>query len=508
MVLLCNPYRSKMLFHRPHLQSNKTAIISDGEAYSYQELIQSSQQFADILLGKATDLNEMRVAFMVEAGFGYVSTQWGVWLAGGVAVPLCTTHPLSSLQYCIEDTAAQIIVVSPEFKSLLEGLAKQMQIRLVVLDKKSASRGEQKQPNLPYINLSRRAMILYTSGTTNLPKGVVTTHANITAQIQTLAAAWEYDQKDNQLCILPLHHVHGIINVVSCTLWAGGTVVFQPQFSAQKVFDWFLKVAKDHNQGVFMAVPTIYFKLIAHFETLDTEQQQKLKTVMSGFRLMVSGSAALPISIMEKWEAISGHRLLERYGMTEIGMAISNPFRGERKAGHIGQALPSVEVRLVDEQNEAVAAGEAGEIQVRGENVFQEYWQKPQATTDSFTESGWFKTGDIAIVEDGYYRILGRSSIDIIKSGGYKISALEIEEVLRTYPSIQDCAVVGIDNEEWGELVVAFLVINDLGIDLDELNTWIRQKMPAYKTPRQYKIIEELPRNAMGKVTKNELKKR
>jgi malonyl-CoA/methylmalonyl-CoA synthetase len=258
------------------------------------------------------------------------------------------------------------------------------------------------------------------------------------------------------------------------------------------------------NVNVFMAVPTIYFKLISHYEALDKSEQESISDCLAKFRLMVSGSAALPVSVMDKWQSISGHYLLERYGMTEIGMAISNPLHGQRKAGYIGKPLPGVGVRICDE-NDRETDGQPGEIQIKGPAVFREYWGKPEATRKSFTTDGWFKTGDIAVVEDGYYRILGRDSVDIIKSGGYKISALEIEEILRTHPEVKDCAVVGIPNEEWGELVAA-AVIADPDIDVKELNAWMREKMPAYKTPRQYKVLSDLPRNAMGKVTKNELK--
>ncbi len=479
-----------------------TAIISGGKTFSYQDLLEESQSFAQILLQNQADLAEMRVAFMVVAGFDYVKTQWAIWQAGGIAVPLCTTHPLASLQYVIEDTGAEIIVVSPEYEAILKDLAAEKAIRLIVLEENF----NVEKKVLPEINSTRRAMILYTSGTTNLPKGVVTTHDNLEAQISTLVTAWEYSAKDHILCILPLHHVHGIINVISCTLWAGGKVEFLPNFSAEGVFNFFLTDAPNEDL-VFMAVPTIYFKLIAHYETLSADQQATLSKAMKRFRLMVSGSAALPVSVMEKWETISGHRLLERYGMTEIGMAISNPYNAERKAGHIGQALPNVEIRLVDDENNVVAKGEAGEIQIKGPNVFHEYWQKKEATEKTFTADGWFKSGDVAVDENGYYKILGRSSIDIIKSGGYKISALEIEEVLRTHPMISDCSVVGIDNEEWGELVVAAIITNDKDLNIKELNTWMRERMPSYKTPRHYKIVEELPRNAMGKVTKNDLKK-
>ncbi|AUD02565.1 acyl-CoA synthetase [Spirosoma pollinicola] len=491
------------LLRRQPIKPAKTAIVANNRSYSYHDLQEASHQFASILLEDRADLLEARVAFMVLPGFDYVRTQWGIWLAGGIAVPLCITYPLASLQYVIEDTQAEIIVVSPEFEPVLKAYSELNNIRFIVVGESQT----QLASVLPKLEPTRRAMILYTSGTTNLPKGVVTTHANIEAQVSTLVYAWAYSDQDTILCVLPLHHVHGIINVISCTLWAGGTVEFLPNFSAERVFDWFTKTALQPVSGLFMAVPTIYFKLIAYFDSLPDEQQKALKASMTTFRLMVSGSAALPVSVMEKWETISGHRLLERYGMTEIGMAISNPYLGERRAGHIGQALPGVTIRLVDEQNQEVAPGDAGEIQVKGANVFQEYWRKPDATEATFTADGWFKTGDVAVQDDGYYKILGRSSIDIIKSGGYKISALEIEEVLRTHPQISDCSVVGVDNEEWGELVVAALVVNDTALDTSLLNAWIRELMPAYKVPRQYLIVDDLPRNAMGKVTKNDLKK-
>jgi malonyl-CoA/methylmalonyl-CoA synthetase len=333
---------------------------------------------------------------------------------------------------------------------------------------------------------------------------VVTTHENIIAQITTLINAWEWTEQDNTICVLPLHHVHGIINVVCCSLWAGATCTFVPQFDPKTIF----KLFKTNVINVFMAVPTIYFKLMTYLESISPEEQSTLKNEMSEFRLMVCGSAALPVSVMERWEQFSGQRLLERYGMTELGMAISNPYHGDRKAGYVGLPLPGVSIKLVNEQYEEVAFGEPGEIIVSGKNVFLEYWQKQEATKETFTQDGWFKTGDIAIIEDGYYRIMGRSSVDIIKSGGYKISALEIEEVLREHESIADCAVLGIPDDEWGELIVASLVLNETDqIDEKALNDWIVQKMAAYKKPRKYLIVKELPRNAMGKVVKNDVKK-
>jgi malonyl-CoA/methylmalonyl-CoA synthetase len=487
------------LFQQALLHPTKTALVDQKKSFSYGNLTDAATKIAAVLLDGKVDLNEARVAFMVSPGFEYVAVQWGIWMAGGIAVPLCITYPFPSLQYVIENTAAEIILTGAEYEEILSPYSEDPTRRLIRL---SQGIPERKASPLPSIDPNRGAMILYTSGTTNLPKGVLTTHATIEAQISTLIDAWQWTSEDYTLCLLPLHHVHGIINVVSCALWAGATVEFIHPFDAKQVFEIFL----EGKVNVFMAVPTIYFKLISQFESESNETKKALSTCLKEFRLMVSGSAALPVSVMEKWQQLSGHYLLERYGMTEIGMAISNPYEGDRKAGYIGKPLPGVQIRLVDEQNAPVQQGQPGEIQVKGPSVFKEYWGNPSATLKTFTTDGWFKTGDIAVIEEGYFRILGRDSVDIIKSGGYKISALEIEEILRTHPHISDCGVVGIPDEEWGELVAAAVIALEV-IDAKELNTWMRERMPAYKTPRKYLMLGELPRNAMGKVVKNDLKK-
>ncbi len=479
--------------------SANVAVLANGHDYTYQQLLDASHQFASLLLNGKSDLSEQRVAFMVNPGFDYVKVQWAIWRAGGVTAPMCLTHPLPSLEYVIEDTESTILVVSEQYETFIQPLVHQFNLRLIVLGKEDSIALAQ----LPDIDTSRNAMILYTSGTTNKPKGVVTTHDNLEAQISTLVKAWEWSSADRTICVLPLHHVHGIINVVSCSHWSGASCRFIDGFSAEEIF----KLFESGAINVFMAVPTIYYKLITYWESLPEANQQSLTRAMLAFRLMVCGSAALPVSVMEKWKTISTHTLLERYGMTEIGMAVSNPYHGERRAGYIGMPLPGVDVKLVDENYNEVKTGEPGEIIVKGKNVFKEYWKKPEATAKEFTSDGWFKTGDVAIVEDGYYRIMGRNSVDIIKSGGYKISALEIEEELRKHDAIADCAVVGIPNDEWGELIVSALVVKDKALNTDELNKWLRERMAAYKTPRKYLLVDELPRNAMGKVTKNDVKK-
>ena len=220
---------------------------------------------------------------------------------------------------------------------------------------------------------------------------------------------------------------------------------------------------------------------------------------------MMSGSAPLPASTFDRWRTITGHALLERYGMTETGMILSNPLKGERRRGFVGTPLPEVTVRLVDEAGAQVAAGAPGEIEVRGPSVFLEYWQRPDETRAAFRD-GWFRTGDVALVEDGNYRLLGRLSVDIIKTGGYKVSALEIEETLREHPAVVDCSIVGVPDPEWGERIsVAVELQPEQTLSLDELQALAKSRLAPYKVPRALVAVDSLPRNALGKVVKGDV---
>ena len=474
----------------------RTAIISYGNSYSYDQLLLRSEMLASSLLSEEEDLGEARIAFMVDPSFEYTVMQWGIWRAGGIAVPLCVLHPLESIKYVLEDSQVNRLVVTEKYFELLKDLSEELSIEVIVYDRLQ----NQTAINLPAVDESRRAMILYTSGTTSKPKGVVTTHKNISFQIKTLVEAWQWEKEDHILNILPLHHVHGIINVMSCALASGAICEFLPKFEAEKVWQKF----EEGKLTLFMAVPTIYYKLVKHWEAQSEDLQQAMSKACNRFRLMVSGSAALPIPVLNQWESITGQRLLERYGMTEIGMALSNPYDKERRPGHVGQALPGVSIRLADEKDQEVAEGEQGEIQIKGPNVFLEYWNKPEPTQRAFTSDGWFKSGDIALLNDNYYQILGRNSVDIIKSGGYKISALEIESVLLRHEQIEQAGVVGVPSEEWGE-TVAVAIVGDNN-NADQIKQWLKDKLPTYKIPRDYIFIEDLPKNTLGKVTKNKLK--
>jgi malonyl-CoA/methylmalonyl-CoA synthetase len=482
------------LITHAHEHNQKIAIVATDGAFTYRDLLHTSSQIATNLLQDAEDLQEQRVAFIIPPGFEYVATQWGIWRAGGIAVPLCISHPQPELEYVITNSGASIIIAHPNFDAILRPIATEKNLRFILTSETlPVSVGP-----LPEVDINRRALILYTSGTTGKPKGVVTTHKNIQAQVSSLIIAWEWTSSERILHILPLHHIHGIVNVLTCALWAGAECHILSKFDAETVWNRIC----DGDLTLFMAVPTIYVKLIAAWETASKERQKTMSEGCGKMRLMVSGSAALPVQVLEKWQTISGYFLLERYGMTEIGMALSNPLHGERLSGYVGKPLPEVEVRLVDENGELVPAGTTGEIQVKGPGVFLEYWQNPQATAKAF-QDGWFWTGDTAVVENDNYRILGRMSVDIIKTGGYKVSALEIESVLRSHPDIQECAVVGVVDLEWGERVCAALVLQgSQPLTLESFRSWAKERLAVYKVPTRILTVEELPRNAMGKVTK------
>lgn len=482
------------LITRAEEHEERTAIIATEGVFTYSQLLEYSGRVASSLLDGADDLRETRVAFLASPGFQYVATQWGIWRAGGVAVPLSVLHPRPELEYSIEDSDAGILIAHPDFKKALRHIAEERGLRFMLTSEALAGA----RTALPEVPAERRAMILYTSGTTDRPKGVVTTHQNIQAQVTSLVSAWGWTPEDHILHVLPLHHVHGIINVLTCTLWTGAKCEMLPRFDAKKV--WSCIAGGDLT--LFMAVPTIYEKLIAEWEATPPEEQKIMLEACSRMRLMVSGSAALPVRTFQRWKTISGHVILERYGMTEIGMALSNPLHGRRAPGYVGTPLPYVEVRLVDEDGNLVGEGTAGEIQVRGPTVFLEYWRRPEATKNSF-QDGWFRTGDIAVRENRIYRILGRKSIDIIKPGGYKVSALEIEEVLRTHPLVEQCAVVGLEDPVWGERVCAALVLKgNSGLRLDSLREWAKERLAPYKIPTKMLLLDDLPHNALGKVTK------
>ncbi len=483
------------LLARAHTHGSRTALRCGQRVFRASDLLTVSRAVAATLLDGHDDLAEARIAFLVPPSEQYVHAQWGIWQAGGVAVPLSLAATTKELTYAIAASQSSVVVTTPEYAATLQPIADAHSARLLLLEDVPPDASGP----LPEIGPDRRGMMLYTSGTTSTPKGVVTTHGCIQAQVEALIDAWRWQPEDRIPLFLPLHHIHGIINVLCCGLWAGAEIDVLPRFDLSTVFD---RVAS-HAYTIFMAVPTIYVKMIEGLRELPAEQASAVVAGFEAMRLMVSGSAALPASVHEQWTALTGQRLLERYGMTEIGMALSNPYDGERRPGAVGQPLPGVDVCLRSEAGEEIITESVpGEIHIHGPNVFLEYWNQPEATRDAFRD-GWFRTGDIAVVEDGFYRILGRSSVDIIKSGGYKLSALEIEAALLDHPAIEQCAVVGLPDSTWGETVAAAVVLAPgASLDLEGLQAWCHDHLSPYKMPRRLLLRDDLPRNAMGKVTK------
>ncbi len=491
---------------------SNTAIVDRRGSHSYGHLLEASYRVAAGLLDGAPDLDEARVALMVTPGFDYVAAQWAAWRAGGVVLPLSLRDPAAELEYQVDDSRTSILVADAEYEGTLRPIAEARNVRFALV----SDLLESEVGVTPAVDENRRAMIVYTSGTTSRPKGVVTTHDNIRAQIGSLVTAWDWSADDRILHTLPLHHVHGIVNALACALWVGATCEMLPAFDPDVAW----RRLSSGEITLYMAVPTVYKALIkAWNEILPSERDARSKGV-SGLRLMVSGSDKLEVATLEEWREISGHVLLERYGMTEIGMALSNPLHGEPISGTVGSPLPTVEVRVVEldldvlndtgehRHGAVVADGRPGELQVRGPSVFKEYWGKPDVTAAAFPEDGWFCTGDIVEENDGVYRILGRASQDFMISGGENVNLREVEQVVSTHPNVEACAVVGVPDEYWGKAVSAALVLEDgATMTRDELREWCRDRLAPHKLPQRVLVSESLPRTAIGKVIKPEVVK-
>ncbi|HEY2366692.1 MAG TPA: AMP-binding protein, partial [Polyangiaceae bacterium] len=413
----------------------------------------------------------------------FVAALFGVFSSGGCALVLSPLHPSAETTFFCDDADADLILVTRDQAERARSAAG---ARPVIDIATIAHATHHEAP----VSDSTPALMLYTSGTTGKPKGAVLTHGNLSIQQELLADAWGLEPGAILLHTLPLHHMHGLcIALLSC-LGAGAASRMLPTFDAARIW-------RDMAQStVFMAVPTIYKKL---FDALDasSEREQWVQNARH-LRLATSGSAALPVTLAERWREITGAIPLERFGMTEIGVGMSNPLRAhERRAGTVGLSLRTVETRIE----------ESGELLIRGPSVFQEYFRREDATKSAFTSDGWFKTGDTVARDDGgYFRVLGRTSVDILKSGGYKLSALEIEEALREHAAVSDVAVVGVPDETWGDRVVACVVVRQ-GKTLapDELRAFAKEKLASYKCPKDVVVMGDLPRNAMGKVQKPSL---
>jgi len=472
----------------------RPAVVDGRGLHRHADLDDASARIASALVASGGDLAEARIALLVPPSFDFVAALAGVWRAGGLALPLAVADPAAELDYVLRDAEVDTIIAGHAFAHAVAPLASAAGIRLRTIDEVLAA----ERRDLPVVLPDRRALMLYSSGTTAKAKGVVITHAAVAAQVASLVKAWEWTADDRSLLVLPLHHVHGLINACWTPISAGGCCEMPPRFDATATWT---RLASGEIT-VFTAVPTVYHRLIARWEAAPAATRDAWSAGARRLRLMMCGSAALPAPVLARWQEITGQVLLERYGLTEVGMALSNPLHGPRRPGSVGAPLPGVSVRLVDEHGAPVAAGSPGEIEVRSPGLFSEYWRRPDLTRAAFRD-GWFRTGDAAVVDNGAYRILGRQNVDIIKSGGYKVSALEIEDAVRAHPAVADCAVVGVVDPSWGERVCAAVELRGgVALSIDELQAWMKERISPYKVPKDLRCVPALPRNAMGKVVK------
>lgn len=467
---------------------------------TYGQLETGSAQLANLFTGMGIQQGD-RIAVQVEKSFEALLVYLAAVRAGFVYLPLNTSYTDSELEYFFGDAEPALVVCDPRKRAVLQGLIPNPDTRLETLagdgsgSLMESAAAQTTQFADPALAADQLAAILYTSGTTGRPKGAMLSHGNLLANAMTLKSLWGFTADDVLLHALPLFHVHGLFVACHCVLAAGASMNFLPKPEVE-LLKRFLP-----QSTVMMGVPTFYTRLL-NDETFGNHHCGQM-------RLFISGSAPLLESTHRAFEQRTGHRILERYGMSETGMLVSNPLHGERRAGTVGLPLPDVEVRIVDQQNQVMAPGEVGSIQVKGPNVFQGYWQMPEKTRQEFTADGFFITGDLGTAsDDGYIAIVGRSK-DLIISGGYNVYPKEVESVIDRLDGVKESAVIGVKDSDLGEKVAAVVVPDgSCEIDADKIQDAVREKLAAYKLPRTIVFVDELPRNTMGKVQKNILRDR
>jgi malonyl-CoA/methylmalonyl-CoA synthetase len=518
-------------------QANKIALTDSHtkEQFTYQQLLNASENMA-VELSERIPKDCAAIGGFNKSSSSMVISMLAAWRLKKMFVPLPSAHTATELNYFTSDSKLGAIVcssrseVNPDFLASLT----------VPLIETNSVNNLRNTPSKRYsIDSNYTAtedwdsLVIYTSGTTGKPKGVVHSSQGINSMIESLVTAWKLNADDAILHFLPLYHIHGLVNKLLCTLWVGGQVDFLESGKAEVIWKRLAdeQLSRKQSLTLFMAVPTVYAKMLECSTTIPKEQLQAALQTIKNLRLMVCGSAPLAESINHKWKDLTGHSLLERYGMTEIGMALTNPYEGgERRVGTVGKPFPLVECKLVDENGFFISEHDKpGELWVKGPSVFKRYLNLPEVTKNSFGERGWFKTGDIAEFSvDGYYKILGRNCSDIIKSAGYVVSALEIELELLEHPQVAEAVVFGLKDDILGEKIVAVLRLfkdcehnakpeEDL-LDVEKetqsmhlcdketlkshLQSFLSHRLARYKQPREFIVVDTIPLNHLGKVNK------
>ncbi|HEY5004345.1 MAG TPA: acyl-CoA synthetase [Ktedonobacteraceae bacterium] len=504
----------EVVFHYAQQQPERPALLFEQQTMSYGQLSGAVEKFADALIEWGIQ-PEDRVALFLANSPAFVVAYLGTHLAGGIVVLVNTHYKQVELHHIMTDAGVHICVTSWAGSAELQRLTLPALKTLVIEDEEIDPRPELLIEALTWADFMARgrkgndiathqplampapdapALLGYTSGTTGRAKGALLCHRNLTANITAVSAAWHWTSKDCLFLVLPLFHAHGLLVGMNGTLFNGASVILRRQFDAVDVL---ATLRNNTHISLFFGVPTMYKRLLGEAEKHGVPPHP--------LRLFVSGSAPLSPQIFADFAHVFGQNILERYGMTETIMNLTNPYIGERRAGTVGGPFPGQEARVVDTSTRhLLPPGEIGEIEVRGPHVFSGYWQQPDATAEALSADGWFRTGDLGwYSDDGYYTITGRAR-ELIISGGYNIYPREIEDVLEAHPMVAEVAVIGASDAEMGEQVVAVIVPKQGETPTAaEIIAFCREQIASYKKPRKVVFVAELPRNALGKVQKH-----
>jgi malonyl-CoA/methylmalonyl-CoA synthetase len=474
---------------------------SDDVSLSYRDVDERAARTAAALAELGVAPGE-RVSVQVEKSPEALILYLACLRAGFVYHPLNMAYKSAELGYFLTDAEPALVVCDGQSEALIEPLARRAGARQVLTLNADGSGSLSElaalaRPGFAIVSRERGdlAALLYSSGTTGVPKGIMLTHWNLLSNTEALVSAWGFDADDRLLHALPIFHVHGLFVAIGCALSAGSSMRWLASFKPDEVIRHLPECT------VMMGVPTYYTRLLADLRLT--------RELTSNMRLFVSGSAPLLAETFAAFEDRTGHRILERYGMTETNMNTSNPLDGERKPGTVGPPLPGVELRVRDDEGKALGPGEIGNLEVRGPNVFVGYWKLPDRTAEDFSDDGYFDTGDKALIdEDGYVAIVGRAK-DMVITGGLNVYPKEVELVIDELPGVAESAVIGVPHPDLGEAVVAVVVAaGGGGGDEAGLIDACKARLAGFKAPKRVVFVDALPRNTMAKVQKNLLRER
>ena len=493
-----NLYASFQTIFSQH--ADKVALTTTTDiTYRYSHLDQESARLAGFLSGLGIQSGD-RVSVQVQKSPEALCLYLACLRGGFVFHPLNTGYRESELEYFLSDAEPAAIICDDSAEDLMQRLADKLDIaNLLILNADGSgslienSRGTSDEFETVSRESDDMAALLYSSGTTGIPKGIMLTHQNLLDNAESLVQSWGFSSDDVLFHALPIFHVHGLFVALGCVFLSGASMRWASAFDAKQTVKYL------PESTAMMGVPTYYTRLLALPEFT--------KQVTANIRVFISGSAPLLAETFVQFEERTGHKILERYGMTETNMNTSNPLEGERKPGTVGLPLPGVEVRIVDDSGEKLKTGEIGNLQVRGKNVFKAYWKMPEKTAEDFTDDHFFNTGDKGQIDsDGYVAIVGRAK-DMVISGGLNVYPKEVELIIDDIEGVLESAVIGVPHPDFGEAVVAVVIASgDSCPQENALVEILKEKLASFKLPKRVMILDELPRNTMGKVQKNVLR--